>query len=96
MSHHHFHAILLAATASIGMVACATNESQQDGLYSSAREAGDEVICRKQRPVGSHVPVLVCRTRRQMDRERDAAVDSVGILRTMTGDLPPPPSPPPN
>ena len=101
MSRKQFYAILLAIAAPVGIVACATSESGQDASYSSVSEARDDVICRRQRTVGSHVPVRVCQTRGQMERDREAALNEVGMLRTMSGDLrsappPPPPASPPN
>lgn len=93
----HFCTVLLAATAIVGIAACATNETESEPVYAAATEAREEVICRKQRTVGSHVPKVVCRTRGQMDDERREALDSVGMLRTMGGDEPPlPSSSPPN
>jgi hypothetical protein len=51
-------------------------------------------VCRKRRPIGSHIPVTVCKTRGQIDGDREAALNSVGMLRTISGGLPTPPPPP--
>ncbi len=40
-------------------------------------QAGREVICRLERPVGSHVPRRVCRTRQQMADDRAEAVQRI-------------------
>ena len=98
MSKKYFHAILVVATTSIGIVACATSETGSDAEYFSGQPPKDEIICRRQRTVGSHVPVHICRTRAQVEADREAALRAIGPLRTMSGDLPkpPPPPPPPN
>ncbi len=46
----------------------------------------DRVICRRQRVVGSNVPVRVCKTESQMEAERAALEKQIGSLRPMTGD----------
>ena len=92
-----FHVLFLALSTSIGVAACATSESPPKSDIQAAIDADAgadsraEVVCRKRRPVGSHIPVTVCKTRGQMDRDREAALNSAGMLRTMTGDLPSPP-----
>ena len=102
MPGKRIHSLLLALAAFLGVSACASNESPSETDIQAAidadaaADARAEVVCRKRRPVGSHIPVMVCKTRGQMDRDREAALDSVGMLRTLTGDLPtPPPQPRP-
>jgi len=55
----------------------------------------DEVVCRRVRPVGSHVPKKVCKTRGQMEEDELEALESLGPERTISGSLPTP-SPTPN
>jgi hypothetical protein len=49
-------------------------------------ETKDEVVCRTQRAVGSHIPRRVCRTRAEMEAAQKAAIETAGPLRTMGGD----------
>jgi len=53
---------------------------------------GDKMICRRQRVVGSHIPIQVCKTEAQLAREREDALDSVGMLRTIGGNGMPAPA----
>lgn len=86
MPKEYFHAMLLLAMTSIGMAACAGNENRSKEEYLAGRPPEDELICRRQRPVGSHVPVHICRTRAQVEADREAALNEVGPLRTMGGE----------
>lgn len=87
------HLVLLAAIAPAGIVACAANDTEADDGYVYNHSPNDEVICRRQRVVGSHLPVRVCKTRAQMERERAAGARAMDDLRTMGGNEPRPPSP---
>lgn len=86
--------ILIAAA--IGMAACSGNKTEPDATvaYDVPRFDPHEVICKRQRPVGSHIPVMVCRTRAQMEMDREAAYRNFGPGAPETGDLPPPPPSP--
>jgi len=87
-------ALPLILLAAIGTAACASSNRPQAGdperlvagdpVAEDYRE--DRVVCRRQRPVGSHLPITVCRTESQMQAERDAAQDAIGVLRPITGD----------
>lgn len=81
-------AIVLAARAS--------GETATDDVvaYQALPMDPNEVICKRQRPIGSHIPVRVCRTRAQIEADREAALRNTGPLRTMGG-RPAAPSPPP-
>lgn len=100
MPAKRIHVLLLALSTSIGVAACATGESTPDSDIQAsidadaATDARAELVCRKRRPIGSHIPVTVCKTRGQIDGDREAALNSVGMLRTISGGLPTPPPPP--
>ena len=98
MSRKYIQSILVIAATFLSIVACATGETQSDDLQVYNFPARDEFVCRRQRTVGSHVPKTVCRTRGQMEADQREALEAVGPLRTMSGNLPtpPPPPPPPN
>jgi hypothetical protein len=51
-------------------------------------DKANEIVCRRYRTVGSHLPKRVCKTRREMEEEQREALESVGPLRTMGGDEP--------
>jgi len=74
------------------LTACSTNPPAGEGHvaatdpYNDADYAEDPVICRRQRVVGSNVPVRVCKTQSQMQKERDALEREIGSLRPFTGD----------
>ncbi len=74
--------MLLAAALILS--GCATSESDEYIVSDLAPE--EEVICKRQRPVGSHIPVRVCRTRAQIEADKEAAMREVGPLRTIGGD----------
>lgn len=61
-------------------------EDLNTDLSSVHKQRQDEVVCRKVRTVGSYVPKRVCRTRAQIEAEREAVLDGVGPLRPMAGD----------
>lgn len=46
----------------------------------------NEVVCKMQREVGSHIPTRICRTRAEMEAAQKAALESFGTLRTIGGD----------
>lgn len=88
--------LLVTALASLGVAACAANEADPDYEYPAAH-ARNDVICKTVKRTGSHTRVQRCRTRWQIEQERRAALDEVGMLRTMGGRAPtpqPPPTPP--
>ena len=49
--------------------------------------AEDEIICRKERPTGTYIAKKVCRTRAQLEAEREAGQDTLDSLsrRTLSG-----------
>ena len=91
MSRKHIQSILIIAATTLTIVACASGETQSDDQQVNNLPASDEVVCRRERHVGSHVPVMICRTRRQMEEDQREAMDAVGPLRTMGGNESPSP-----
>ncbi|MDX1405455.1 MAG: hypothetical protein R3192_12995 [Woeseiaceae bacterium] len=83
----------IAALLLLAVAACATNESGKGNDVFADTPPKDEIVCRRVRPVGSHVPVEVCRTTAQSEEDQRRALDAIGPLRPMGGDLPPPPPP---
>lgn len=93
MSRSHIEKILIMAAMAVIFAACATGENQPDKQLARNFDPMDDVICTRERTTGSHLPVRVCRTKRQIEEERRAALEAVGPLRTMGGNEP---SMPPN
>lgn len=78
-------AVLLVACRSTPPVE-AEAETAQVGLAIPNEEyVEDPVICRRQRVIGSHVPVRVCKTKSQMEADRRAAQRAIGPLRPSGG-----------
>lgn len=76
-------AILAIAATPIGIVACATTETDR---YAYDEQAEEEMVCRRERVVGSHFPVRVCRSKKQVEEDREGVLRTVGPLRPMGGD----------
>jgi len=89
-------AILIVALISTGFAACATNDSEaaaklevnEDGeyIFEDNDDYRDEIVCKRRRVSGSHVPLRVCKTRAQMEEEQAEVLESVGPLAPMAGD----------
>ena len=77
--------VLLSAFSS-ALVSCSSSERRPDEPIVADLSPGEEIVCRRQRPVGSHIPVEVCRTRAEIEAAQEAASRAVGPLRTMSGD----------
>ena len=82
--------ILLSARATsilaMLLVACATEPSRQtSGAASSqaaatlvtATEEDDDMVCSREYPTGSNIPVTRCRTRTQVETEQAVAKESL-------------------
>ena len=63
-----------APAASAPLKAQATAAPQTGGGVAADDQ---KLICEMERPVGSNIPKRVCRTKAQIDRERDAAQDKM-------------------
>lgn len=70
----------------LSLSACSTTDSKEGDYIVSSLSPEEEVICKRQRPVGSHIPVTICRTRAQIQADQEAAMREVGPMRTMGGD----------
>ena len=84
----------LAATMLFALAACSANDTApDDGLvYNEPVVDPNQVVCKRQRVAGSHIPRRVCRTQAQIENDREAALRATGPLRTMGGIGPPPPA----
>ena len=56
-------------------------------IYNEAvEEEKDQLVCRKERKVGSHFPKTVCYTRQEIEQMRRAAQDELGKPKVRQGD----------
>ena len=76
------------------IAACSANDiAPDDGLvYNEPVVDPNQVVCKRQRVAGSHIPRRVCLTQAQIENAREAALRATGPLRTMGGIGPPPPA----
>lgn len=78
---------ILAGLTACGSAPPAAGHGPEDShMVVDGGYADDKVICRRQRVVGSNVPVRVCKTESQMRAEREALEKTIGSLRPFTGD----------
>ena len=54
----------------------------------SPAKSRSALVCRSERPIGSHIPRRVCRTKRQMDDEREDGVRQVRASQVMQTRIP--------
>jgi hypothetical protein len=56
-------------------------------VAASPPPSGDEVVCRKEKRLGSNRTIKICRTQAQVDAEREAGQDALDDLsrRTLSG-----------
>jgi hypothetical protein len=70
-------ALILSMVGSVtGSPYTAVAAGQESSAATGARMADDtkpERVCRREKQIGSNIPVTVCRTRAQMDAEEAAA-----------------------
>ena len=79
---------------SVAMVGCASNPSGSDDrvAYSESSDAdGEDLVCTREKPIGSNRIVKTCRTRAQVDADREASQDTMRDTqnrapRTRSGD----------
>ena len=86
----------IVAMMLFGLAACATNDTEAvaklqvneagEYVFDDGNDPGDEVICKRQRINGSHIPQRVCKTRSQIEEEHEQVLESVGPLAPMAGD----------
>jgi len=67
--------------AALILSACATEPPVQ-AQAAPSQNAGD-LVCTREYPIGSNIPITKCRTREQVDAEKAAAVE--GLRRATTG-----------
>ena len=79
--------LLACLYMSFMLVACATGDTQSEAERAANAPPKDDIVCRRQRPVGSYVPVNVCRKREDADADRKEAQRVMGPLRPMSGDM---------
>ena len=76
--------------ATLFLVACAADPAVQSTTGAPATPAGttavaggDELVCTREYPTGSNIPVNKCRTRAQVEAEKAASAEA--LRRTQAG-----------
>ena len=78
-----------ASLATALLVACAADPALQTGAIPEPQAGatpagdGDELICTREYPTGTNIPIKKCRTRAQIEAERAASAES--LRRAQTG-----------
>jgi hypothetical protein len=62
----------------------AMSPEEKVAAYNESQEEQNQVVCRRERPVGSRMTKTVCRTRAQIEQERRAAQDALSSDRGYT------------
>jgi hypothetical protein len=82
--------LLLTASAALTTVllaACATEPVPQQGQQqtaSSASSPGDnanQMVCTREYPIGTNIPVTKCRTREQIEADKRTATESLNKIQ---------------
>jgi hypothetical protein len=69
--------MFLSACAALSLVACAAEPAAQ------TNSAASDLVCTREYPIGSNIPVTKCRTHEQVEAEKAAATE--GLRRTQAG-----------
>lgn len=70
----------LSALVLLSLMACAADPAAEHATLS---QADDQMVCTRDYPTGSSIPITKCRTREQIERERKVGQDA--LLRTQSG-----------
>lgn len=70
--------LLSLLTLSVAAVGCASaSGSRPASGLAKVNERGEKVICRMERPIGSNIAEMVCRTQESMDAQSQASQDAI-------------------
>lgn len=76
-------ATLLAACAAEPVAPATSNASNASAPATSSAAGADDLVCTREYPIGSNIPVNKCRTRAQIEADRAASQEN--LKRTQTG-----------
>ena len=62
----------------------AMSTKEKVAAYNEAQDEANQVVCRRERPVGSRMTKTVCRTRAQIEEERRSAQQALSEDRGYT------------
>lgn len=79
---------LLVASVALLASACATPDSTSQSLAASESD-DDDLICRTERPLGSRLGVRVCRTREEIEQQRQLDQEAIDRNRAQGPAAPP-------
>ena len=80
----------LVLALALSVTGCISTEHSSDRVYSDAEQAkkiayavnSDGLVCKKEKPTGTHFAVKVCRTVAEMERMREKADRTSRRMRT--------------
>jgi len=81
------HDSIPALALTLVLAACAAEPPTAQTKVNGGTEDPD-IICAKETPIGSHIPVTICRERERIDTDRRTATDALG--RAQSGSSGPP------
>ena len=65
--------LALAAALAATLAACASSQPRPPSGLAKVDANGNRVICQMERPIGSNIAEMVCRTQESHDADRQAA-----------------------
>ena len=74
---------ILAAYAALWLAACAAESATPTQTAAATSKPADEMICSREYPIGSNIPITKCRTRAEIDARRATANEE--LRRAQTG-----------
>ena len=63
----------LAVAAALALAACASSQPRPESGLAKVDAKGNRVICQMERPIGSNIAEMVCRTQESHDADSQAA-----------------------
>jgi hypothetical protein len=67
--------VAASSLASVLLVGCAGDPQKQTN--AAGADNADELVCTREYPTGSNIPIKRCRSRAQIEEERAAAVETI-------------------
>ena len=71
---HRFHLVI---PLSLVAAACAASNPRPQSGLAAVDANGNKIVCRMERPIGSNIAEMVCRTQESVDAQRQAAQSAI-------------------
>lgn len=71
------------ALATVLIAACASDPAARPQAASSSSATGDrsQMVCTREYPIGTNIPVTKCRTREQIEADKRTATESLNKIQ---------------